>query len=485
MLRSVNRNIGLKILNCAATLVMLGGCFDMLLPTVPSNLVDYLKVSRADVSPQLSLLLLGLLRALGGCLFAIGITALLIINGPLKRGEKWASDALLLLIGLSEGINASQMWRFGSPYYFPLAFVALTFVGIMILRKKAGAKSLGLIFLCITTTSAPAASPSPQSRTVLAIEGSHFTINDKPIFLLGFSYYAALGASEDFIRQDLDDFQRRGFNWLRVWATWDGFNYSISAFDISGERREPFFSKLEWLVAECDRRGLIIDITLSRQNSVKPDPAAGQLPNFEAHRRAVESLCVSLKSYRNWYLDLANERDVRDRRFVSLDELKRLRTRVREIDPKRIVTASFGGHDLTREHIRQALVEIGADFLARHRPRSPKSPSQTEAQSRWCLEAMRALGRVAPLHDQEPFRRGYTDWQPTLADFSTDVRGAITGGAAGWCFHNGSQRGTTAEEPRRSFDLRTRRLWDQLDPEERKFVDQVQTLLPKPQPQRH
>jgi len=112
----------------------------MLIPTVPSNLVGYLNIATADVSPQLSLLLLGLLRALGGCLLAIGITGLFLINGPLKRGERWASWALLILIGLAEGINASQMWRFGSPYYFPLAFVALTVVGVMILPKQAEAK---------------------------------------------------------------------------------------------------------------------------------------------------------------------------------------------------------------------------------------------------------------------------------------------------------------------------------------------------------
>jgi hypothetical protein len=32
------------------------------------------------------------------------------------------------------------MWRFGSPYYFPLAFVALTVVDVMILPKQAEAK---------------------------------------------------------------------------------------------------------------------------------------------------------------------------------------------------------------------------------------------------------------------------------------------------------------------------------------------------------
>jgi hypothetical protein len=59
----------------------------------------------------------------------------LVINGPLKRGERGASWVLLVLIGLSEGVNASQVWKFGSPYYFPLPFVALTVLGVMLLPK--------------------------------------------------------------------------------------------------------------------------------------------------------------------------------------------------------------------------------------------------------------------------------------------------------------------------------------------------------------
>ena len=131
----MKRKVGLIILNCAAVFVMVGGCFDMLMPTVPSNLLRYLEITKTEASPQLSSLLLGLLRALGGCLLAIGITAILIINGPLKRGERWAPWALLIMISVSEGVNASQMWRFGSPYYAPLAFVALAVVGVVIFRR--------------------------------------------------------------------------------------------------------------------------------------------------------------------------------------------------------------------------------------------------------------------------------------------------------------------------------------------------------------
>jgi len=313
--------------------------------------------------------------------------------------------------------------------------------------------------------------PRAQGATLLAIEGTRFTLNGKPVFLLGFSYYAGLGASEEFIRRDLEDFQKHGFNWLRVWATWGAFGNDVSALDAQGQTRLPFFSRLQWLVAECDRRGMVVDVTLTRGKEV------GVLPDFDAHRRVVEVLVETLKPYRNWYLDLANERDVRDARYVNAAELRHLRDRVRQVDPQRLVTASFGGHDLSIEDVRESLVTIGADFLSPHRPRSPESPGQTETRTRECLKLMKEIGRVVPVHHQEPFRRGYQPWEPTAADFLTDLRGAVAGGAAGWCFHNGTQRNAPDQQPRRSFDLRSRRLFDQLDDQERKVVAEAAQVV--------
>lgn len=309
----------------------------------------------------------------------------------------------------------------------------------------------------------PFVSVRAQDATILGVEGTRFTLNGKPTFLLGISYYGGLGASEDFIRRDLDDIQRSGFNWLRLWATWTAFDNDVSAVDARGRPREPFLGRLKWLVAECDRRSLVVDVTLTRNKS-------GVLPDYEAHVRAAETLVAALKPYRNWYLDLANERDVRDDRYVGIQELKRLRDRVRQLDPQRLVTASFGGHDLSAEDVRESLLTIGLDFLCPHRPRSPESPGQTEAKTRECLALMKEAGRMVPLHHQEPFRRGYQGWEPTAADFLTDLRGAVAGGAAGWCLHNGTQRNAPDQEPRRSFDLRIRRLFEQLDAEERKVV---------------
>jgi hypothetical protein len=74
---------------------------------------------------------------------------------------------------------------------------------------------------------------------------------------------------------------------------------------------------------------------------------------------------------------------------------------------------------------------------------------------------------------QEPFRRGYGKWEPNAADFLTDLAGAVSGGAAGWCFHNGSERQRSGPGRDRSFDLSARRLFEQLDSEELRVVSQA------------
>jgi hypothetical protein len=88
--------------------------------------------------PRFAALDLGLLRALGGCLLAIGATALVLVHGPIRRGDLWALLALVILVGVSEGINAYQMSRFGSPFYGPLTFVGLMLVGVGLVSEPIG-----------------------------------------------------------------------------------------------------------------------------------------------------------------------------------------------------------------------------------------------------------------------------------------------------------------------------------------------------------
>lgn len=314
----------------------------------------------------------------------------------------------------------------------------------------------------------PAGSEEPKApATRLGVKGTTFTLNGEPTFLLGISYYGGLGASDETIKRDLADVKKHGFNWIRVWATWAAFENDVSAVDADGKPREEHLKKLRWLVAECDRQGIVVDVTLSRGNGVTGTP---RLQNREAHRRAVETIVGALKEHRNWYLDLGNERSVKDKRFVSIEDLKDLRELARKLAPDLLVTASHHGVDLTKDDVRDYIQTARLDFLSPHRPRNANSPKQTEGKTKEFLGRMKDLGREVPVHYQEPFRRGYGKWTPKAEDYVTDLKGARAGGAAGWCFHNGDERAAKDGKPRRSFDLREKRLFEQLDEEETRVL---------------
>ena len=298
----------------------------------------------------------------------------------------------------------------------------------------------------------------------IGVKESWFEIDGKKVFLLGCSYYGGTGASEECWKRDLDEMQKCGMNWIRVWGTWGAMGKDVSAVDGEGMIRAEYFLKLKKLIEECDRRGMIVDVTLSRGNGAT-GPA--RLQTLAAHRRAVENLVRELRELRNWYLDLGNERNIRDARFVSIEDLKKLREAAKGIDWKRLITASHAG-DVTKEDLQGYLMGVGVDFVSVHRPRHAKSAMETEGKVKEALGWMAEMKRVTPVHLDEPFRRGYGQWQPGAEDFLNDLRAAKAGGAAGWCFHNGSQG---KEKPGRSFDLSEKGLFEQLDDQEKKLME--------------
>jgi hypothetical protein len=311
----------------------------------------------------------------------------------------------------------------------------------------------------------------------IGVREKSFTVDGRSVFLLGCSYYGGIGASDEVLKDDLNELRNCGFNWIRVWATWGAYGKDVSAVDgKSGKARAEQFARLKKLIEECDRRGMIVNVTLSRGNGAT-GPA--RLATMEAHRMAVEELVKGVKDPRNWYLDLANERNIRDARFVSFEELAKLRETAKKIDAKRLITASHAGGDLSKGDLEKYLKVVEVDFVSVHRPREEGSAAQTEGKAREMLKWMEAMGKVVPLHFDEPFRRGYADWNPQLEDYLQDLNGAKAGGAAGWCFHNGGEKEAAEGRPRRSFDLSEKSLMAQLDHVERDLLRELRNQNPE------
>ncbi len=123
------RVVGLVLLNVAGAMVIIGSLYDLLVPSVPPNHRAYVRAADGQLDPRYAELDLAMLRSIGGCLLAIGVTALVLTNGPIRRGEGWARVAVVLLVGIAEGNNAYRMYPCGSPWYGPLGFAVLTTAG--------------------------------------------------------------------------------------------------------------------------------------------------------------------------------------------------------------------------------------------------------------------------------------------------------------------------------------------------------------------
>ena len=113
-------------LDVSAAFIAFGGLYDVFTPRLPANLREMCGEKR-----DAQVLARALLRALGGCLVAIGIAVAILANGPMRDGQRWSLGLVLLLVLPSEGLNALGMWRVKSPYYVPIGFILLTAAGVM------------------------------------------------------------------------------------------------------------------------------------------------------------------------------------------------------------------------------------------------------------------------------------------------------------------------------------------------------------------
>jgi hypothetical protein len=189
----------------------------------------------------------------------------------------------------------------------------------------------------------------------------------------------------------------------------------------------------------------------------------------------MQAVARALQPYRNVYIDLCNEHDIQ---FLSFQAMKQRLDWVKEVDPERLVAASYWLYDASRAALREYYVTVQPDILAPHLPRYGEAAQRTEAKTRDLLTMMPELGEPIPVHYQEPFRRGFRphEWEPGVEDFLADLRGAIAGGAAGWCFHNGDQRDRPDKRPYRSFGMAEERLFAQFDDEDRRILEGIRSI---------
>ena len=284
-------------------------------------------------------------------------------------------------------------------------------------------------------------------------DGKYFTVDKEPKFLCGISYYAGTSVEDpNHVIKDLDDMVKDGLNWIRVWAIWN----SVSAVTPDGTIREPYMSRLKTLIEESNKRGIIVDVTLTRGNKASPS-------NLTQHIACAKTIATELKPYRNIYIDIANERDIGDARHVPYSEMGAIIDAIKAIDPDRICTAS--GVPGSQANLDEYLSIGHCDFIAPHLCRDKECPAKTFVTVTEFISWMDKLKHRVPINLQEPFRRDYSEYQPMQEDYYRDAGGGKIAGAAGWCLHNGSSRFSEDKRPQRSFNMAKEygRLYTQLD----------------------
>jgi len=290
-------------------------------------------------------------------------------------------------------------------------------------------------------------------------DGRFFSIDGLPTFLNGVSYYAGCGISTpSFVTQDLDDMHAQGFNWIRVWTYWQNGGENMGVTTQSGAVREPYMSRLKTMITECNSRGMILDCSMSRDSNSSTVPA-----NITQHLACAQTIATQLLPYRNVYIDIANERDVGDARFVSISECGQLINAIKAIDPQRLCTAS--GVPGSQSEMNTFRTVGHLDFIATHLCRDASCPAQTLGTVKQFITWMTANGFRIPVHLQEPLRRGYGSYNPIVEDFYRDDTGGKIAEAAGWCLHNGQNQLSGDSRPFRSFLMNNTegRLYSQWD----------------------
>lgn len=296
------------------------------------------------------------------------------------------------------------------------------------------------------------------AEVAVGLTNRSFTYDGVETFVLAASYYGGCGAPEDRVRSDLERLAGLGFNNVRVWVTWSVPTADASVVRNDGSLEPGALARLRNLLEVARRLRMTVDLTFGYGLEGLTDGG------FDAYRAAMVALAGEVRAYRNAWIDLGNERDVGDARYLSVEQVRDLAAAVREVDPDRLLTASGGGSTGEQAAVSwDELYEVAdLDFATPHFQRDDEWAAATESRVTAMRAGLLAEGWDRPIYLQEEARRGYAGAEWPKEMFLTAVAGARRAGAAGWCFHTDA-----------GFDLATAGFFEQLDEVELDLIDEL------------
>src|SRR3954469_11457012 len=148
-------------------------------------------------------------------------------------------------------------------------------------------RALGAAVLILFSAIAVSAAPR------LDIKGSRFTVDGAPRFLVFLSYFDGVRRVAGGLADDLDYLKTR-VDGIRVFPNW--WEYACpprsgndTLFDLNGEIRPAVWRAVDTLISEAGERGLIVDLSFSRE-SVTDNGSPRQALDPQAYHRALTTI---------------------------------------------------------------------------------------------------------------------------------------------------------------------------------------------------
>lgn len=263
-------------------------------------------------------------------------------------------------------------------------------------------------------------------------------------FWLGVSYYGALHPNAQ-VSTDLGNMATRGFNLVRVWATWvtgSGDTSSSLTTSSSANLNPQVLSRLKTLLTTAAGSGINVDLTF--------DPGSPSSPPWPLYKTALTNAAAALKGRSNVFFDLCNECDrPGSNPALSVPQITELVQSIhgtggdaaRQVFVSDVHKAGETADTYPASAAARYTLYYNATAIAMAAPHFVRTCDSTWAtKTDDHVNAFRAAlpsgFRTRRIYLQEEHRRhDKACYDPPERDFRTAAANAKAAGAKGWTFH--------------------------------------------------
>src|SRR5262245_32683408 len=161
----------------------------------------------------------------------------------------------------------------------------------------------------------------------LGVDGQRFTVDGQPKFLTFVTYFGGMGAPN--VIADLRLMKSLGFDGFRIWPNLDTGPQIMNG---DGSLRSAEFGHFLDILNQAKQERLIVDVTFTYEHISGMNPGTARV--------GISNVVSAIRSYENVLIDIQNERNVPDRRFMSEPDIRSIYLAIKAIDPNRVVGCS-------------------------------------------------------------------------------------------------------------------------------------------------